>query len=343
MVISKTPYRVSFFGGGTDYPSWYEQYGGVVLSTALDKYCYVTLRALPPFFGYNYRLVYSKTEEVNDVDEIEHPAIRSVLKYANIDFGLEIHHDGDLPARSGTGSSSTFVVGLIKALNSLLGIEYTNSMLAREAIHIEQDIIGERVGSQDQVAAAFGGFNKIMFSRDGQINVAPIILSPEFTREFERSFVLIFTGISRIASEIAVAYDDITDAKKELLLKTADLVLPAVDFLSREDIVSFGRLLDVGWQLKRGFSPNISNPLIDSMYSEAIECGAVGGKVIGAGGGGFILICAPGCVRQIVERFQSRFVCVPFGIDNQGSTIIYRDVVHDAIYAKGNSWKNYNL
>ena len=332
MVISKTPFRISFFGGGTDYPSWYLDHGGSVISAAIDKYCYISVRVLPPFFGTKFRVVYSKIEDANDVREINHPAVRAILRAKNITYGVEIHHDGDLPARSGTGSSSSFAVGLINCIRTMKGQGCSPKRLAADAIYSERTLMRETVGSQDQVAAAYGGLNVINFykSYGKEFSVEPIKLDKSITDElFDRLFI-VFTGISRTASDIAVAYSRVDKDKELILYRTMDLVRVAEDFLRSGDIDNFGLLLDRAWELKRSFSSNISNPLIDSIYKAAKANGALGGKVIGAGGGGFVLIFAKkGKRNDLIRMFSERFVCVPVGLSNEGSKIIYFDDEED--------------
>ena len=231
MIITRTPFRISFFGGGTDYPKWYEEHGGVVLATTIDKYCYISCRYLPPFFEHKYRVVYSRIENVAHIDDIEHPAAKAVLQYMRCSRGLEIHHDGDLPARSGLGSSSSFTVGLLNALMALQGKYIASEDLARLAIHIEQDLIKENVGSQDQISAAFGGFNRIEFHRDGTFRVDPIILHQDRLSEFQDHLMLFFTGFSRIASEIAKSKIDNIKARTVELKRMKEIAHEAIALL----------------------------------------------------------------------------------------------------------------
>ncbi|MBT4258800.1 MAG: kinase, partial [Nitrospina sp.] len=203
MIISKTPFRISLFGGGTDYPSWYRDNGGSVLATAIDKYCYISCRHLPPFFEHKHRIVYGKVESVKDIEEIQHPVVRAVLSTLGTRAGLEIHHDGDLPARSGLGTSSSFTVGLINAMNAMKGLQTSKDDLAKQAIYIEQEVLKENVGSQDQILAAFGGFNKIDFNTDDSFNITPVIINKELTCKLQDHMLLFFTGLSRYASDIA--------------------------------------------------------------------------------------------------------------------------------------------
>jgi D-glycero-alpha-D-manno-heptose-7-phosphate kinase len=255
MIISRTPFRISFFGGGTDYPAWYRDHGGTVLGATIDKYCYLTCRYLPPFFKHRIRVVYSQIENCQVVDEIAHPAVREVLRYLKIDRGVEIHHDGDLPARSGMGSSSAFTVGLLHALYALKGQMPTKRQLAAESIQIEQEMIKETVGSQDQVLAAFGGFNHVVFSQDGEITVKPITLSGDRLRELRSHLMLFYTGIERTASDVAGSYVADVDGKRSQLRIMKGLVEESLAVLNNgRDITAFGTLLDEGWQAKRSLS-----------------------------------------------------------------------------------------
>lgn len=326
MIISRTPFRISFFGGGTDYPVWYKKHGGSVLATTINKYCYLTVRYLPPFFGHNYRIAYSKIESCNTIDEIMHPSAREVIRFLGIKDGLEIHHDGDLPARSGLGSSSAFTVGLLHALYALKGQMPNKRQLARESIQMEQKVLKETVGSQDQVLAAYGGFNHITFHKDGEITLKPVTLTPKRTEEFQNHLMLFYTGIVRTASDIAKSYViNISQQKKQLDLMSS-LVNEALEILdSKEDITAFGSLLNQAWQSKRTLSSTVSNPAIDHMYERAISRGAVGGKLIGAGGGGFLLLFVPPKCQAAVRKEFDKLIYVPFKFEYMGSQIIFFD------------------
>lgn len=324
MIITRTPFRISFFGGGTDYPAWYRRHGGAVLATTIDKYCYITCRRLPQFFDHKHRIVYSRIENVSRNDEIEHPAVRAVLNWANVEEGLEIHHDGDLPARSGLGSSSAFTVGLANAVHALRGKMVSQSTLARDAIHIEQDLIGESVGSQDQVSAAYGGFNRITFSRDDTFDVAPVILNSERRNELHDHLMLCFTGFSRIANEIAKSKIDNMQNREQELKRMGEMVDEGISILTNPDvpIEEFGRLLDLSWRYKRNLSHRVSTPEIDQIYEGAMRAGAIGGKILGAGGGGFMLLFArPERHASIRERLKD-LVHVSFHFDNSGSRVV---------------------
>jgi D-glycero-alpha-D-manno-heptose-7-phosphate kinase len=323
MVISMTPYRLSLFGGGTDYPAWYRENGGAVLSTSINKYCYITCRYLPPFFSHKHRFVYSKVENVANISEIKHPSIKAVLESMNWEKGgLEVHHDGDLPARSGLGSSSSFTVGLINALTSLQDHQLSKRELANKAIYVEQNIIKEAVGSQDQIASAYGGINKIEFERDDSYDVQPVILTPEKKRYLESHFMLFFTGISRYATEAKSQIKNMGSRKKELtrIRQTVDEALSIIDS-SNSFAAELGELMHEAWKYKRSISDKVSNKTIDDIYQAAIESGAYGGKLMGAGAGGFmVFMVKPELQERVRERFKD-LTYVPFEFENFGSKI----------------------
>ena len=324
MIITRTPFRISFFGGGTDIPAWYRENGGAVLSTTIDKYCYISCRGLPPFFDHRHRLVYSKQELINDITEIIHPAIRETFRFMNISEGLEIHHNGDLPAKSGLGSSSSFTVGLLHALYALKGKMIAKRRLALEAIHIEQEMIKEHVGSQDQVAVAFGGLNKIVFSGQHNIEVNPIILSKSRFQQFQDHLMLFFTGFSRLASEIEEDKIKQISNKKTELSSLYNMVEDAIDILNGEgDIVDFGKLLHESWRLKKSLSDKVSTSHIDDIYETGIKNGAIGGKLLGAGGGGFILFFVKPEDQSKLRQALGHLLHVPFRFDTTGSQIVY--------------------
>ena len=325
MIISRTPFRISFFGGGTDYPVWYKEHRGAVLATSIDKYCYINLRHLPPFFDYNYRFVYSKSEHVQDISEIQHPSIRETLRFMDSDKGLEIHHDADLPARSGLGSSSSFTVGLLNAMYAMKGKMVTKRQLALDAIHIEQDLINENVGSQDQTSAAFGGFNKIEFGGEQEIQVQPITIGAKKSQDLQDHLMLFFTSFSRIASEIAGEQIKKTPNKTAELNRMREMVDEAIGILnsSDSDITDFGRLLHASWMIKRSLTDKISTSQIDQIYETAMQAGALGGKLLGAGGGGFILFFVEPEFQPMVKEKLKDLLHVPFKFDTLGSQIIY--------------------
>jgi D-glycero-alpha-D-manno-heptose-7-phosphate kinase len=324
MIICRTPFRISFFGGGTDYPRWFQTHGGAVLAATIDKFCYLTCRYLPPFFEHRIRLVYRQIETCQTVEEISHPAVRETLKYLEFDRGLELHHDGDLPARSGMGSSSAFTVGLLHALHALRGEMPTKMQLARESIHVEQEMLQETVGSQDQVMAAFGGFRHVRFARDGKIAVSPLVLPPQRVAELQAHLMLFYTGIARTSSDVAQSYIARMDACQRQLHIMQELVEESIDILaSGMDIRAFGDLLNEAWQTKRSLSTQVSNPEVDALYERARSAGALGGKLTGAGGGGFLLLFVPPGRRTAVIRTLDRQIHVPFEFEPAGSQIIF--------------------
>jgi D-glycero-alpha-D-manno-heptose-7-phosphate kinase len=324
MIITRTPYRISFFGGGTDYPAWYLRHGGEVLSTTIDKYCHISCRHLPPFFEHKHRIVYSAIETVQDPAQIRHPAVRAVLMHNRPEHGLEIHHDGDLPARSGLGSSSSFTVGLLNALAAHEGRYVSKEELARDALHVEQRLIGENVGSQDQVAAAFGGFNRIEFRRSGDFDVMPVVLNRKRLEHFQSHLMLCFTGLSRIASEVARSTIDNLERRAKELDTMRGMVEDALRILRDADrpIADFGLLLHESWRLKRELSDRVSTPEIDRFYDSALGAGALGGKLLGAGGGGFMLLFVPPERQPAVRAALDGLVHVPFGFDEGGSRVV---------------------
>jgi D-glycero-alpha-D-manno-heptose-7-phosphate kinase len=314
MIISRTPFRVSFLGGGTDYPAWYREHGGAVLATTIDKYCYISVRELPPFFEHKCRIVYSIVENVKDRREISHPAVRGVLEWLELEKGLEIHHDGDLPARSGLGSSSAFTVGLLNALRALEGRHISKEALASEAIHVEQDILREAVGVQDQISVAFGGFNHITFRQDGAFDIAPMILPSERLGVLQENLLLVFTGISRTAAEVADTVIGNMKERAATLRAMREMVDEGVEILSSPttDIAEFGRLLTRSWRLKRELSDSVSNSTVDSLFETATRCGAIGGKLLGAGGGGFLLLFVKKGDRARLREALPGLTGVPF-------------------------------
>ncbi|QJI28360.1 kinase [Pseudomonas sp. ADAK18] len=323
MIITRTPYRISFFGGGTDYPAWYQDHGGAVLSTSIDKYCYISCRHLPPFFDHKYRIVYSRIENVMHPSEIQHPAVRAVLGHLGCDEGLEVHVDGDLPARSGMGSSSSFTVGLLHAIKALQGQHISHESLAELAIHVEQRVIAESVGSQDQIAAAFGGFNRIDFLRGGGFNVTPTIVPKARLEALQTHLMLFFTGFSRIAAQIAQSKIDNLAARHVELTQIHAMVDEALDILQGSGpLEAFGELLDHSWQLKKTLSNKVSNPDLDHLYTIARSSGAIGGKLLGAGGGGFMLLFVKPELQARVRESLRDLVHVPFQFEHSGSRIV---------------------
>jgi D-glycero-alpha-D-manno-heptose-7-phosphate kinase len=323
MIITRTPYRISFFGGGTDYPSWYEQHGGQVLATTIDKYIYISVRYLFPFFPHRIRLVYAKEELGDTVDDLTHPTAREALKLLGLHQDLEIHYDGDLPARSGMGSSSAFTVGLLNALYAYGGRVVSAHQLARDAIDIEQTRVGDTVGSQDQISAAYGGFNRIQFLTNGEIIVRPVPVDKDRLILFSEYLMLFFTGESRTASDIASSYVSQLESKREHLSNLNSMVDTAIDILCGVgDIEIFGNLLHEGWIEKRALSALISTDAINYLYETARNAGALGGKVLGAGGGGMFLLFAPPDAHAAVKNALSDFLHVPFQLEPFGSQVI---------------------
>jgi len=324
MIITKTPYRISFFGGGTDHPAWYRENGGKVLATTFDKYCYISARPLPPFFDHKYRIVYSQIESIDDINEIKHPAVKEVLKYYNFENGLEIHHDGDLPARSGLGSSSSFTVGMVNAMNALKGIYSSSHELASTAIHIEQDLIKECVGSQDQISAAYGGFNEIEFYKDGTFSVEPKIINPNRLKDLNDHLMLFFTGISRFSSEVAKSQVSNMENCHPQMNELHDMVDEGSSILCNLNtpLEEFGKLLNRAWENKKSLSNQITNKKIDELYNTAIKAGAIGGKILGAGGGGFVLFFVKPGDQGRVKKALSNLTYVPFKFENTGSKVV---------------------
>jgi len=330
VIVTRTPYRISFFGGGTDYPAWYRKHGGSVLATTIDKYCYLSCRYLPPFFEHRLRVVWSKIEMCQTLDEIQHPAVREVLRHVGIDRGVEIHHDGDLPARSGMGSSSAFTVGLLHALYALKGQMPSKRQLALESVFIEQERLKESVGSQDQVLAAHGGLNHIVFARDGGIAVNPVTLNAELARELNEHLMLFYTGITRTASEVAESYIQRTETNERHMQALAGMVDEGLAILSDGgNLLRFGRLLDDAWKAKRSLSPSVSSDDIDDLYEQARAAGAVGGKLTGAGGGGFMLLFVEPQNRGRVRERLSALLHVPFRFSFGGSQVVFFEPEQD--------------
>ena len=329
MIITKTPYRISFFGGGSDYPSWYRKNGGAVLSTTIDKHIYITCRFSPKYFKQKYRIVWRKIENVKKINEINHKAVKYLLKYLNIKQGLEIHYYGDLPARSGMGSSSSFTVGLMQALYKIKKIKLTKSKLTKNSINFEQNIMGEVVGSQDQTSASYGGFNKIIFNKNNSISVKRI-LSKKNLKKLNENLVLIYTGINRTAHKIANQYvSKLTTAKKNNIRKILDYVREGENILKNGHIDDFGRLLNDAWMEKKALSRLITNSKINDIYNDAIKYGALGGKLLGAGGGGFLLMYMKKGEREKFLKKNKKLVNIPFNFTSIGSQIIFDKLTED--------------
>ena len=323
MVITQTPFRMSFFGGGTDFPDYYKEHGGAVLSTTFDKYCYVSVRHLPRFFDYRNEIIYSKVERVEHTADILHPAIRNAMQMMDM-HELRLTYDADLPARSGLGTSSSFAVGMLNAFYALKGKYASKKQLADGAIYLERELCAETGGIQDQIAAAYGGLNRIDFDADGY-RVRPVIISPERKRELNDNLMMFFTGFSRISSDIQEgtkkALADKTAELEEMrrLVDEAEAVLTDKD----RDLSEFGCLLDHTWRLKRGISGGISTDIIDDMYETAKKAGAIGGKLLGAGGGGFLLFYVEKDRRAELMEAMKELLYIPFEFENGGSTVIH--------------------
>lgn len=324
MIICQTPFRVSFFGGGTDFPEWYEENGGNVMSTSIDRYCYIACRHLPPFFEHKHRIVYSCIENIKDYAEIKHPAVKAVLTYLNQVEGVEIHYNADLPARSGLASSSSFTVGLLHSLLALRGQRIEPKHLAQKAIYVERDIIQEAVGCQDQIAAAYGGFNLITFRKKYDHTVVPIIIDKDRLNALQEHLVLYFTGFSRFSSQIESIKVKKMNENKSLLQALQAMVREAVSILSNSTISldEFGKLLDKAWQYKKKLSDRVSLPEVDCMYELAKSAGAKGGKLLGAGGGGFLLLYADPMAQVRIKEHFKNYICVNFRFENEGSRIV---------------------
>ncbi|UCN00484.1 kinase [Sulfurimonas sp. SWIR-19] len=328
MILSRTPHRISFFGGGTDYPEYYLEHGGKTLGVTIDKYSYLNIRKLPPFFTHKHRIVYSQQENVNNFKDIKHPSVRETLQYFDIKHGISINHDGDIPARSGMGSSSAFTVGLVQALHALNGEIISKTALTKEAIYIEQNLIKENVGSQDQTFAAHGGLNTIDFLQNGEISVSPIIMKPHRMKMFQDNIMLFFSGLSRTASEIVKEQREKTNINIDNLNKMKELVDEAHTILTdnSRDLQDFGRLLNQTWELKKTLSSKITNVELDSLYTKALNAGAIGGKLLGAGGGGFMVFYVEKEHQNSVIQALEGYLHIPFKFDFEGSKIvIYED------------------
>lgn len=323
MIITQTPFRMSFFGGGTDFSGFYNEHGGAVLSTTFDKYAYVTVRHLPPFFDYRTHLTYSKEEKVNSIEEIKHPAIRNAMQWLDM-HKIRMTYEADLPARSGLGTSSSFAVGMLEAFYALKGKYADKRKLADDAIYLERTLCAEAGGIQDQIVVSFGGFNRIDFSRDGY-TVRPVIMNRERKEELNSQLMLFFTGFSRFSSDIQKGTEKSMKDKTSQLIEMYHLVDEAEKILTDKNISlnDFGKLLDYTWKLKRGISDGISTDSIDEQYAKAMNAGALGGKLLGAGGGGFLLFYVPLEKQADVKNALKDQMYVPFKFENDGTKIIY--------------------
>ena len=322
MIITKTPFRMSFFGGGTDMPEFFQKHGGAVISTTFDKYCYVNVRHLPPFFDYHTELSYSKTERVRDVSEIVHPAIREAMKMLDM-HDIRLTYEADLPARTGLGTSSSFAVGMLSAFYALKGKYADKKKLSDEAIYLERVLCNEAGGWQDQIAAAYGGLNRINF-HDDSYDVQPIIIDPQRKTQLNRNLMMYFTGFTRFSSEIQKSSKSMEDKTAQLLDMLA-IVDEAEKVLEDKysDLNEFGRLLDKSWRLKKQTGNKVSTSGIDVLYEKALAAGALGGKLLGAGGGGFLLFYVPEENQPGVAKAMDQLMRVPFEFENGGTRVIH--------------------
>lgn len=330
MILSKTPYRISFFGGGTDYPQWYLENGGEVISSTIDKYIYISCRNLPSFFDHKYRVVYSKLEMVKEISKIQHLPIRMILQDIKKKIkkipGLEIHYNGQLPARSGMGSSSSFVVGLINTINSYFGFKLNKKNLSKKSIYIEREVLKETVGSQDQVAAAFGGFNSIKFDTDGNFKVTPVFQFEKDSKNFSKNLFIYYTDINRTAKYVASSYvKKLNKNKKKNMYEILGHVKESKKILKSKKYDDFGKLLNETWKIKRNLSKQVSSSFIDNVYSNGIKSGALGGKLLGAGGGGFLLFYVPPDNQKYFFKKMNSRLLFPVNFSNKGSEVVYSD------------------
>ena len=331
MLIIRTPLRISFFGGGTDYPSWFNHNEGSVINASINRYSYITSRWLPPFFEYKHRIRYYEKEETQTLDEIKHPSIRECAKFLKINKGIEIVHNSDLPSRTGLGSSSSFTVGMLHSLYTLKNIMPTKRELAENAIHIEQNLIKEAVGSQDQVAAAFGGFNLINFKPKNNFDVTPIIINEKRLNQLQEKLLLCFTGFTRNAHDIASKQIELTSQNSNELKKINLLCQKAFNIIIDEkySINDFGNLLNEQWEIKRSLTKHITKPYIDEIYKTGLRNGAIGGKLLGAGGGGFMLFFANKERHNEIKNALKKYMFVPFQFEFTGSKLVYFSHSHE--------------
>jgi len=321
MIITKTPYRISFFGGGSDYPEWYKKFGGSVLSTTIDKHIYISCRLLPQFFKHKYRIVWSKIENVKKIDQIQHRSVKKLLQYNKIKSGLEIHYDGDLPAKSGMGSSSSFSVGLMQALLKLKKKKISRLNLAKKTIFFEQNIMKETVGSQDQIAASIGGFNKIKFLKNEKLVIKKV--SSKNLKKLNSNLLLLYTGIQRNAHTIASNYvSKLSNQKEKNIRKIIQYVDIGEKLIKSGNLDDFGKLLHETWMQKKELSRSISNNKIDQLYNKFINNGALGGKLLGAGGGGFLLLYIKNEKKDFFLKKFKNIINIPFKFSNKGCEVI---------------------
>ena len=323
MIIIRTPYRVSLFGGGTDHPDWYQKHCGSVISFAINKYSYINVRELPPFFKHNFRIAYSKVELSNDISDIQHPAVREGIRKFAPGINLELHHHGDLPARSGVGSSSAFAVGLIHSLYGLNNQKISLNELAQLAIDFEQKTLNETVGSQDQIACSLGGLNFINFGPGDTWKVETLNLLPKYLEEVESRIVLLYSGINRLSSDISKSLLNNLDSKSQMMNRTQELAVKCKEiFISEGDLSLVGPMLNESWELKKAMNPSSVTPLLEDLFIRAKLAGAEGGKILGAGGGGFCLFWVDPKIREVFIKKMAPAVVVPIRISHEGSTRI---------------------
>lgn len=322
MIVIRTPFRISFFGGSTDYPIWCDKYPGAVLNATINKYCYLMLRNFPPFFDYKYRIRYRITEKKKRFECIKHPTVRECLRFININKGIEIVHTADIPARSGVGSSSAFTVCLLHGLYALRGEMISKRKLASDAIHIEQNIIGENVGCQDQIACAFGNLNRINFFKNSEFEVEKLTFKNDVLNELENRIMMFFLGFSRTSSDIAGKYVGSLLKKEKILKQMYNMVDIGISLIQTSNFVEFGKLLDESWRLKKRISKEISNKNIDDAYTTAIKNGALGAKLCGSGGGGFLMVFAEHDKQEQIKKALKKFLYVPIKFDSLGSQIM---------------------
>ena len=327
MIITKTPFRMSFFGGGTDMESFFIKHGGAVLSTTFDKYCYVNVRHLPRFFDYSTELSYSRTERVTSIEDIEHPAVRNAMKMLDM-HEIRLTYEADLPARSGLGTSSSFAVGMLNAFYALKGKYADKRKLADEAIYLERVLCEEAGGWQDQIAASFGGFNSINFNTDGTYDVLPVIISPERKKNLNDNLMMFFTGFTRFSSDVQKANagtKETQEAKEKRYLEMLSLVDKAEQILTDKNtnLDNFGRLLDYTWKLKKQTGSAVSTNTIDALYEKGIQAGALGGKLLGAGGGGFLVFYVQPEYQEAVKEAMKELMYIPFRFEDGGTRVIH--------------------
>ncbi len=330
MIISRTPYRISFFGGGTDYPEWYKKYGGEVISTSINKYVYISVRNLPEFFKHKYRILYSKDEQVQKLENIKHKPVREILKYYKINQGIEVHYDGDIPARTGVGSSSAFVVGFLNAIMALKNININKYNLSKQSIFLETKILNEVVGSQDQVACAHGGFNNIVFKKDGSFLIKKVKINTQKKKNLENNLFLVYSKIQRTAEIVARSFvNNLTEKKIREMQIINSLLKEAKKILTSNHIDLFGKLLHESWMVKRSLSNKVSNQKIDDLYNFALNSGAEGGKLLGAGGGGFFVFYVKRNNQKKFINKMKKTLILPFQFDETGSNIIVNTKKHE--------------